>query len=319
MNVTPTTPEKTFIANTVARSAPTTTYSAETLKTALSALVWWFVQEHPNADLTNETVLSRSSIALHITSLKQLTPASRGNRRSQLLRIAEAVLGPELALPRLEALPSADPTAPYTAREVRALVKWATAEEARMSAPSATSPTSHRAKAPDAVHKRAALAATMSRRRQDSLVLLALGLGAGLSAQEIGMVRCTDVIVDAAGVLVRVSSGRTRSVPVLPEWESVLKDRVLELNRDGYLFRNDLVNRGKNLISSAVADSAPGTVRPQSQRMRSTWLVRQMTAGTSLTTLVEAAGIESLEALTRYLRFVPKTKSADSMRALRAA
>jgi hypothetical protein len=53
--------------------------------------------------------------------------------------------------------------------------------------------------------------------------------------------------------------------------------------------------------------------------MRSTWLVQQMAACVPLTALVEAAGVDSLEALTRYLAFVPAAPTASTVALLRAA
>jgi len=38
--------------------------------------------------------------------------------------------------------------------------------------------------------------------------------------------------------------------------------------------------------------------------MRSTWIVTQLSAGTNVRALVRAAGVDSLEAFTRYLAFV---------------
>ena len=45
--------------------------------------------------------------------------------------------------------------------------------------------------------------------------------------------------------------------------------------------------------------------------MRATWIVTHLTAGSPVKALVEAAGVDSLEALTRYLRFVPDADVAD--------
>ncbi len=53
--------------------------------------------------------------------------------------------------------------------------------------------------------------------------------------------------------------------------------------------------------------------------MRATWMVTHLTAGSPVKALVEAAGVDSLEALTRYLRFVPDADVAAYRAAFRAA
>lgn len=53
--------------------------------------------------------------------------------------------------------------------------------------------------------------------------------------------------------------------------------------------------------------------------MRSTWLVQQMAARAPLPALVEAAGVDSLEALTRYLQFVPAVHDELNLARLGAA
>jgi hypothetical protein len=45
-------------------------------------------------------------------------------------------------------------------------------------------------------------------------------------------------------------------------------------------------------------------VRPTSQRLRATWIVHHLDAGVPVVTLMRAAGVESLESFTRYVRFV---------------
>jgi hypothetical protein len=53
-------------------------------------------------------------------------------------------------------------------------------------------------------------------------------------------------------------------------------------------------------------------VMPQSQRMRSTWITQHLSAGTNVRVLVRAAGVESLEAFTRYLRFVHEPAALEA-------
>lgn len=86
-----------------------------------------------------------------------------------------------------------------------------------------------------------------------------------------------------------------------------------------FLFRPTREKTHKNLIGNFVDKTGPGRVRANAQRMRSTWIVTHLTAGTPVKALVEAAGVDSLEALTRFLRFVPELDTTVARRALRDA
>jgi hypothetical protein len=91
------------------------------------------------------------------------------------------------------------------------------------------------------------------------------------------------------------------------------------MRKDMFLFRPTREKTHPNLISNFVDKTTPGRVRANAQRMRSTWLVTHMTAGTPPKVLVEAAGVDSLEALTRFLRFVPDVDPTAARRAMREA
>jgi hypothetical protein len=255
---------------------------------AVTALASWFVKSRRTV-LVREEVFKRDTIVEHVeTGLTNFNPPTRTNRRSQLLRVAEALLGPELAPRALPAMQPSDPTAPYTAKEEAALTTWAKREQ-------------------------------RTGRGSDALVLLGLGIGAGFSATEVMNVRADNVRVLGDALIVRVSEGRVREVPVLRRWEQVVGNRANELDPADYLFKPGRSGGGKNLISNFVARTGDCAVHPQTQRMRSTWLVTHMAAGTHLPELVDAAGVDSLEAFTRYLEFVPRISGAEAVASLRDA
>lgn len=157
------------------------------------------------------------------------------------------------------------------------------------------------------------------KRGDDAMVLLALGFGAGLSAQEVMNVRAGDVESTEIALLIHVREGRARTVPVLRRWEKAIAKLATTVEPADYLFKPGRAGSGKNLISNFVADSRGSGVYAQTQRMRSTWLVTHMNACTPLPELMEAAGVDSLEALTRYLPFVAPTLPSDARSRLRAA
>ncbi|MCU1585969.1 MAG: hypothetical protein JWM49_2525 [Microbacteriaceae bacterium] len=278
-----------FIENCVTDAAGATPYDVTELTRAVAALVHWYLRTPGTPTLERAEVFSRPVIVEHIaTGLPSFGHATRTNRRSQLLRVAEALLPAELAPRPLPTMAPSDPTAPYTSDEVASLTRWAKAEKRK----------GHGA---------------------DALVLLALGFGVGLSAVEVMSVRAAGVSRHDGAVLIQVTEGRIRTVPVLRQWESVVADRAAELEANAFLFKPGRAGAGKNLISNFVARANPDGVHAQTQRMRSTWLATQMSAGTGLPELVDAAGVDSLEALTRYLPFVRRLSAEHTVAQLRRA
>ena len=125
-----------------------------------------------------------------------------------------------------------------------------------------------------------------------------------MSASEIGHLRVRDIFLDDLGVVVYVSRGRVRDVPVLSRSEPALVSRA-SADPDDYAFRPGRDSFPVNLISNFVGRKPTGPDRPQTQRMRTTWLVGHLTRRVPLPALIAAAGVDSLEAFTRFMRFVP--------------
>ena len=278
-----------FVRQAVSACEQKTPYTARELLVVSARHVHWCWQT-AGLPLDLDVVFRREVIAEYIAhGCSQMSPASAGNRRSQLLRMSELLLGPAHQVTRLAPLPPPDPTSPYTAAETVALRSWADGQKTTY-------------------------------RRVNCHVLLGLGIGAGLSASEINDVQAQHVHVDADGVLIEVVGSRARVVPVLAEWEPVLVQVASAAIRPTmFLFRPTREKTHKNLIGNFVDKTGPGRVRANAQRMRSTWIVTQLSAGTPVKALVEAAGVDSLEALTRFLRFVPELDTAAARRALRDA
>ena len=253
-----------------------TPYTARSLITATAGLVRWCWRV-AGLDLDRSVVFHRATIAEYIARGGHgLAPASAGNMRSRLLRMAEYLLPPQDRTARLAPLPPSTPLAPYTPAEVTALRSWATGLQ------------------------------TEYRRQQGSL-LLALGLGAGLSRAEITEVRVHQVRYDDDGVLLEVPGPRARIVPVLATWEDSLIAFATAppLKKDQYLFRPQRATAAENTVCNFVDKTRPGPLKPTPQRMRVTWIVTHLQAGSPLKPLLMAAGLDSLEALTRYLAYVP--------------
>lgn len=277
----------TFVRESVNACEQKTPYTARELLVASARHVHWCWQT-AGLPLDRDVVFRREVIAEYVAhGCQQMSPASAGNRRSQLLRMSELLLGPQHRTSRLASLPPPDPTSPYTASEVIALRSWADGQKTTY-------------------------------RRVNCHVLLALGMGAGLSASEVTAVQAQHVHADEDGVLIEVTGARPRVVPVLAEWEQVLVQVASSAMRpDLFLFRPTREKTHRNLIGNFVDKTSPGRVRANAQRMRSTWIVTHLSAGTPVTALVEAAGVDSLEALTRFLRFVPHMDATEARKTLR--
>ena len=275
-----------FTLTSVADTVSALPYDTADLNSATTRLVAW-CWKTAGLPLERHIVFHRDTIARFISvGCSELKPASRGNLRSQLLRMSELLTQP--APRRLKALPPSDPSAPYSAEELVSLRSWAGGQ-------------------------------STAGRRANAAVLLALGAGAGLSASEIGELRVADIQVDELGVLVDVKGNRARSVPVLHEWEGALVERVASMDPEKYAFRENHTTFYPNLISNFVDRGHPARVRLTTQRLRATWIVHHLEAGTPVMALMEGAGVESLEAFTRYVRFTTPSDSYSYRLALSGA
>lgn len=262
-----------------------TPYRRHELRTALERFALW--AEGPAAldGEASDLLTVRNIERFAQTGIDDYAPASRGNIRSRLLRISELVLDPQGRRVRLLPMPPADPLSPYAPHEVAALRSWATTQ-------------------------------STERRRMNAIALLALGLGAGLSSAEIGEARADDARQVDDTIDIRVQGARARTVPMIARWAHELAP-VLEHRRPGaYIFRPDRSGVSPNFISNFVGRGSAADVRPQSQRMRTTWVVEHLNNDTNIRLLVRMAGVESLSSFTRYLEFVSEPDSTTARQQL---
>lgn len=71
----------------------------------------------------------------------------------------------------------------------------------------------------------------------------------------------------------------------------------------------DKCNETKNTITVFVARSLGQTLKPSTQRMRSTWLLAHLSEGMPMQDLLASAGLKSMDALVRYERFLPPSSA----------
>jgi integrase len=259
-----------YVHDVVARAEPHVTYNAQQLYPVVARLTQFAHAKH--MPLEDETVLDPFTVERFVQfHLGSYNRASRNSMRARIRRVSEALLG-ESASIRTRALGKAEASRPYTPKEIAELDGWALAQ------PSEERCTSARA-------------------------LLALGLGAGLTGAEIIALRGRHVHTLGQTTQVEVAGADERVVPVLPEWADELNARVAVIDEVGWVFRSEQRGGNINLITDFVSRNGPH-LPLQARRMRATWLVRHLEAGTPVKTLLRIAGLRSAEALDRVLPFV---------------
>ena len=151
-------------------------------------------------------------------------------------------------------------------------------------------------------------------RRRSAQALLALGLGAGLDGRWVTRVAACDVSGSASGVLVQVGEPAARRVVALAEWEAELEELAATAGDEflvgGYSMS---ANRTGHLTAGLVVPTGHPRLAPA--RLRSTWLVTHLAAGTRLPELCRSAGLQGVTVLSDLLELVKPLaeSSATSM------
>lgn len=263
------------VRRVVAAALPDTTYTATQLLGPLARLALHADAQGLAADA--RIWLSREMIeSFTAGGAPTLAESTRANYRSRLLRLREAVIGPDLASGTAESLSGSQASAPYDAADRTEL--WSSA---------CTQPT-------------AAL-------RRGSKTLLALGFGCGLDSHEIMPLRAHDVRVTSEDgpVAVNVRGQRARVVICRRPWGHVLAELAAEAAAGTWFFRPDASARAKNTVTNFLArtHTASGTPRLVMGRARASWIVDHIDNNTPLTVLVAAAGVDTLHALSRFMQY----------------
>lgn len=256
-----------YVHDVVARTEPQITYSEAQLYPAVTRLVEFAKDNY--VPLEDDAVFDPYTIDRFITHhFAAYNRASRNTMRARLRRVSEALLG-EDARGQFQALGKAEASRPYAVKEVAAFESWSGWQ---------TSP----------------------ERRTSAGALLALGLGAGLTGAEIIALKMNDV--DLSTMTVHVMGSNRRDVPVFPDWHAPLNARWSVVGSGGWVFREGQRGGNVNLITDFVSRK-PAEVPLQARRMRATWLVRHLDAGTPVKQLLRISGIQSAEAFDRFLPF----------------
>ncbi len=274
-----------FVTDAVEQAVPNTVTTAMTLMTIVTHLVVWV--DTLGYPITLESVFHPDVVDRFCAEgCAQYKPGTRHNYRTWL-KDAGRTLCPELYPPKQLVIPRSDPQAPYTDAEISAIFAWARG------------------------------LSTQSRRHNIS-VLLTLALGAGLTSKDINRMLGTQITVDSEGVLVHVDGEKPRSVPALRDYEDAIAGigRVAGSQQVFLPGRRTLSHRSiPNYLAKCAKD---GGVRPNMNRLRTTWVVTHLSSGTQLGALAEAAGVD-VNQLVRYQQYATALPQDEGRRQLREA
>ena len=267
-----------FVEDAVAMALPQTTYTVETLLRPTMHFIYWAVFV-VGAEQDATVAFQRELIEHYVReTMSNLTEGTRRNYRTWLFRVAEAV-NPEANPHNPMPLNQRALDTPYTSGELALLDGWAAGQSTAYS-------------------------------RRAATTLVALGAGAGLSSREIAFLRNDAVTIgDDRSVTINIAEGgRPRQIPVAARYEKALTKAVKGMPGERFVFLPQRTRTKNDVVSAFVARTSrpTGTPTVRVQRLRNTWLVQQMTNRVDVLTLMEAAGLKSLESISRLASFVPR-------------
>lgn len=270
-----------FARAVVARAAPATPARAKALLFAASRLAAFAEEVGLCLDeaLLCEAVIERFVLC----GCDRLQPASVRTLRTNLRSLARALE----RYPQPAPVPLARERAkdPYTEMEIEGYLRLAAGQSAE-------------------------------RRRMRSSALICLGAGAGIVAGELRALRGSDVACRAGGVLVVVSGGRARSVPVLPRYHEPLLSAARFAGERLICGGREPGRRNVSDELCAVLSADRSLPRLEPGRLRSTWLsacARQI----GLKAFMQAAGIRCSQRLGDLVAGLPAAEEAELVARLR--
>jgi len=156
---------------------------------------------------------------------------------------------------------------------------------------------------------------TLARRRAGR-ALLALGAGAGLDGRWVTRVGPDDLTSESGTLLVRVGAPAARMVPVRWNWAHEVAALAKEAGTE-FLVGGRSTSRRRASHLVANLEVPPGHPKLSAARLRSTWLLEHLEAGTRLPELAAAAGLSGVTVLSDLLPHVSALPEADAHQLLR--
>lgn len=273
-----------FVCDIVGVASPRTVYAATLLMSPTAQYVLW-CRRSVGLPLNARVLFRRVTIELYVRqNADRLAEGTLRKYRSMLLRIAEVLLPEDNPSP-MRPLNNKSPYAPYDSTDLARFRDWAGAQSTQL-------------------------------KRRKAAVILCLCAGAGMKSGEITRLARNAITIDESGILVHVRGKRARDIPLLCEWEPLLRHTLSGIDDADLVF--GLPPRQRHTLSAFIENTA-GPHRPRSDRLRATWLVTHLSAETPMKAFMIAAGIHKLEAMSAYLEFVPALDTHGYRRSLRLA
>lgn len=246
----------------------------ETLRDVGQFLAWCHLQ---GLEVGIETSFTPDAVEYYIAAgTPHLSAASRATRRAQLRRIGRSAAtkaGWTAPAPQIR---NQTRLAPYTEAEVARL--WEVAAQQRT--------------------------ATLRRRFQ---VFLALGLGAGMHAREFYTATATDLTHQHGVTMLHVHGTATRDVPVLDDWAPVLWDVATRYPDQPLLGKVlPVTNRSRLWHLMRNIEIPKGVPHPESQRLKTTWIVRLAHHGVLLQEIMVAGGYRTFRTFNHVAAYLPQ-------------
>jgi integrase len=271
-----------LVCESATKAAPTSAYSAKSLMTVVTELVIWI--DTVGLPLDPVVIFHPDNIdRFAAQGCAHLASGTQNNYRRQLRAVGAAVIGPEFFPPQPLALRRSEPLPPYSTGEIAALRSWARGL-----------PT--------------------ERYRTGVATILAFGLGAGITSQELNRMVGTDVSTDGEGATVHVIGDHARIVPVLDAWA----DQVASLAKvvgPAPVFLSERTEISRRQVPNFIAKCPKGDAPALNvSRLRNTWIIGHLSAGTQLRVLAQAAGVDASQIVkfARYASF-PTAVAAQKM------
>jgi len=271
-----------FVRDAVGRAEPGAVYEARRLMNVVAQLAAW--ADRCGLALVPEVVLHPDTIDRFAReACGHLQSGTQGNYRTMLREVGAALLGPEVYPLRPLPLWRSELVRPYSPSEQAELLSWCRG-------------------------------LTTTRLRDNIAVLLAVGLGAGLTSDEVCLLRGEDIVRDARGVIVRVIRGPGREVPVLRRWEDQVAAIGARAGSEPVFLPQITVTKRKvaNFVSRCPKGDAPNL---NMVRLRVTWLVHHISAGTNVVVLTKASG-RAINQVVKYACFASVPDADEARRQL---
>ena len=148
-------------------------------------------------------------------------------------------------------------------------------------------------------------------RRSNAHVLLALGAGAGLRAEEIATARVGDISIDADGMTVAVHGKQPRLVPLHRQWVNTLTLSLTDRPAQEFAFSGYRPPGYPARVIHQLGIDDPDEQTPSTTRLRATWIVLQLNAGVPLDLLLNIAGLNTPTSLAPYVRVMDRHDLVD--------